>query len=149
MYANNDEDDNIWGYQRRLITILKVTSAVKVKISGIALDDVPTPRTFLSKEQHSAVKAIELSEKWLIGLVQDNVTLKSTTQKIVRSVVLPLGRHYKYDRLYHLPCLPGDWYTNTIHGRTKSKSGNKYGQVFSNNAYFDAIYPMDTKKKFE
>ena len=49
--------------------------------------------------------------------------------------------------MYDLPCLPGDWYTNTLYGRTKSKAGNKYGQVFANNAYFAAIYPMDTKKK--
>ena len=58
-----------------------------------------------------------------------------------------MGRRYKADRLYHLPHLPGYWYTDTLHGRTKSKSGNKYGQVFANNAYFAAIYPMDTKKK--
>ena len=61
----------------------------------------------------------ELSERWLIGLAQATATLKLTTQKIVRSAVLPFGRFYKADRLYHLPCLPGDWYTDTLHGRTK------------------------------
>ena len=58
-----------------------------------------------------------------------------------------MGRRYKADLLYHLLLLPGDWYTNNLHGRTRSKAGNKYGQVFANNAYFAAIYPMDTKKK--
>ena len=58
-----------------------------------------------------------------------------------------MGIHYKADRLYHLPRLPGDWYNDTLHGHTKSKAGNKYGQVFANNTYFAAIYPMDTKKK--
>ena len=91
--------------------------------------------------------ATELSEQWLIGLAQATATLKSTTQKIVRSAVLPLEICYKSDRLYHLPCLPEDWYTDTLHGRTKSKAGKKYGQVFEKNAYFAAIYPMDTKKK--
>ena len=59
---------------------------------------------------------------------------------------MPLGRHYKADRLYHLPRLPGYWYTDTLHGRTKSKVGNKYDQVFANNPYFAAIYPMDKKE---
>ena len=89
----------------------------------------------------------KLSEKWLISLAQATATLKLTTQKIVRSDVLPLVRRYKADRFYHPPCLLGDWYTDTLHGRTKSEAGNKYGQVFANNAYFDAIYLMDTKKK--
>ena len=93
------------------------------------------------------VAATELSEIWLIGVAQSTATLKSTTQNIVISAVLPLGRRYKADRLYHLPRLPGDWYTDTLHGCTKSKAGNKYGQVFSNNSYFASIYPMDKKKK--
>ena len=80
-------------------------------------------------------------------MAQATATLKSTTQNIVRSAVLSLGRLYKADQLYHLPLLPGDWYTDTLHGCTKSKVGNKYGQMFSNNAYFAAIYLMDTKKK--
>ena len=80
-------------------------------------------------------------------MAQATATLKLATQKIVRSDVYPLGRRYKADRLYHLPCLPVDWYTDTLHGCTKSKAVNNYGQVFANNAYFAAIYPMDTKKK--
>ena len=91
--------------------------------------------------------ATKLSKQWLIGLAQANATLKSTTQNIVISAVFTLGRRYKDDQLYQLPCLLGDWYTDTLYGRTKSKAGNNYGQVFANCAYFDAIYPMDIKKK--
>ena len=126
---------------------MKITSAVKAKISAIALDDVPTPRTFVSKELNSAVTATKLSKQWIIGLAQATATSKSNTQNIFRSAVLPLCRRYKADRLYHLPHLPGDWYNDTLHGCTKSKAGNKYGQVFAKNAYFAAIYPMDTNKK--
>ena len=32
-------------------------------------------------------------------------------------------------------------------GRVKSLAGNRYAQVFANNAYFARIYPMDSKKK--
>ena len=127
LYDNNDEDGNIRDYQRRLIASMKVTSAVKVNISAIALDGVPTPCTFVSKERNSEVTATKLSDQWLTDLAQATATLKPTTQKIIRSAVFPLGRRYKPDRLYHLPRLPGDWYTNTLHGRTKSKAGNKYG----------------------
>ena len=62
MYDDNDEDDNIRGYKRCLIASVKITSAVKVKILTISLDDVPTSHTFVSKKLHSAVTATELSE---------------------------------------------------------------------------------------
>ena len=62
LYDDIDEDDDIRGYQRRLITSVKVTSAVKMKISAIAIGNVPTPRTFVSKERHSEVTATKLSK---------------------------------------------------------------------------------------
>ena len=71
---------------------MKVTSAVKVNILAIALDDVPTPCNSIAKERHSEMTATKLSELCLIGLAQANATLKLTTQNIVRSDVLPLGR---------------------------------------------------------
>ena len=92
LYDDNDEDDDIRGYQRRLIASVKITSAVKAKISAIELDDVSTPRTFVSKERHSEVTATELSKQCMIGLVQATATLKSTTQNIVTSAVLPLEK---------------------------------------------------------
>ena len=52
LYDDDNEDDNIRGYQRRLLASVKVTSTVKVKISAMALDDVPTPPTFVLKERH-------------------------------------------------------------------------------------------------
>ena len=45
LYDDDDKDDDIRGYQRRLIASVKFTSSVKVKISAIVLDDVPTPCT--------------------------------------------------------------------------------------------------------
>ena len=147
LYDDNYEEDDIRGYQRLLIESVKATPAAKAKISEIALDDVPTPRTFTPRERHSVVTATELSERWLIGLAQATATVNLTTQNIGKPAVLPLDRLYKADQLYHLTLIPGDWYNDTLHGHTMSKSGNKYGQVFANNAYFSEIYPMDTKKK--
>ena len=38
-------------------------------------------------------------------------------------------------------------FTDTVHGRTVSRDGNKYGQVFANHTCFSAICPMDRKVK--
>ena len=63
LYDDNDEEDGIRGCQRRLIASVNVTSAAKAMISEIALDDVPNPRTFVSKEQHSEVTVTKLSAR--------------------------------------------------------------------------------------
>ena len=131
-----------------MIDSIKVTSIKpSATISAVVLNDIPSPRTFVSKERHTSITAAELSERWLIGLSQATDTLNKTTQLIVQSAVLPLSRCYKADRIYELPRLPGEWFTDTIHGRTVSRDRNKYGQVFANHTYFAAIYPMDRKGK--
>ena len=136
-------EDEVREIQRRLIDSVKVT-AIKpsATISAVVLNGIPSPRKLVSKERHTSITATELSEQWLIGLSQATDTLKKTTQRIVRSEVLPLGRRYKADRIYELPRLPREWFTDTIHGRTVSRDGNKYGQVFANHTYFAALYPM-------
>ena len=107
-YATCDVEDEVREIQRRLIDCVKVT-AIKpsAMISAVVLNEIPSPRTFVSKELHTSITAAELSERWLIRLSQDNDTLKKTAQRIVRSAVLPLGRRYKADRNYELPRLPG------------------------------------------
>ena len=68
-------------------------------ILAVVLNDVPSPRTLLSKERHTTITEAETNERWLIGLSQATDTLKKTTQRIVRSAVVPLGRCYKADRI--------------------------------------------------
>ena len=79
LYDDSNDEDGIRGYQRRLIASVKVASAAKAKISLISLEDVPTPRTFVSKERHLSVTATKLREQWLVSLAQATATLKSTT----------------------------------------------------------------------
>ena len=95
--------------QRRLIDTVKVT-VIKpsAMILEVVLNDLPTPRTLVSKESHTTITAAELSERWLVGLSQATDTLKKMTQQVVLSAVLPLGRRYKADRIYELPRLPGE-----------------------------------------
>ena len=109
--------------------------------------DVTSVPTFQSTDRHSDVTALELSERWGISIAAASKTLKKTTQKFLRSAVLPLGRRYRMDRVFTRKTLTGDWSTDTMDGRCKSLDGNKYAQVFANKAYFSRIYPMDSKTK--
>ena len=100
-------EDEVCKIQRRLIDSVKVTDIKpSATISAVVLNDVPTPRTFVSKERHTTITAAELSDRWLIGPSQATDTLKKTTQRIFLSAVLPLGRRYIVDRIYELPRLP-------------------------------------------
>ena len=62
--------------------------------------DAPIPPTFSSSERHSDVDAQTLSERWGIGLATAARTLKKTTQRFIRSAILPLGRRYQTDCLF-------------------------------------------------
>ena len=79
-----DVEDEVCEIQRRFIDSVKVT-AIKpsATILSVVLNDIPSPRTFVSKECHTSITAAELSERWVIGLSQATDTLKKTTQRIV------------------------------------------------------------------
>ena len=109
--------------------------------------DVPLMNTFHSSERHSDVAPHSLSERWGISLVTATKTLKQTTQKFLRSAVLPLSRRYRADRVFTRKTLAGVWSTDTMDGRCKSLAGNRYAQVFANKGYFSRVYPMDSKGK--
>ena len=139
------------GFNNRLIGSVRVreapTSREVSQVGQVTLEDVPAARTFMSKERHTSVTAQDLSERWHIGVGQAMETLKRTTQRLVRSATMPLGRRYRVDRFYERKRLPGDWSTDTLDGRVVSRDGNKFAQVFANKGYFAHIYPMDKKSK--
>ena len=109
--------------------------------------DAALPPTFQSSDRHSDVTPQSLSERWGISLQTARKTLIKTTQRFLRSAVLPLGRRYRTDRMFTRKTLSGIWSTDTMDGRCKSLDGNRYAQVFANKSYFSRIYPMDSKKK--
>ena len=109
------------------------------------LQDVPTARTFQSKERHSTVTPSDLSERWYIGLGQATQTLKATTQRLMRSTILPLARRYRADRMFIRPHIHGTIYTDTMNGHYKSLDGNKHAQIFANESFFATAYPMEHK----
>ena len=135
---------NVQEFQHRLVSSVRVREVKSLNVSGV-LDDVNHPKTFVSKERKSAVTAAEISERWFIGLAQAAKTLASTTQRVLRSALLPLGRRYRADRIHQRHTIAGDWYTDTIDAHCTSAEGNKYAQIFCNRGYFAHLYPMSTK----
>ena len=109
------------------------------------LQDVPSARTFQSKECHSTVTPSDLSERWYIGLGQATQTVKATTQRLMRSAILPLARRYRADRMFVRPHIRGTIYTDTMNGCYKSLYGNKYAQIFADESFFATAYPMEHK----
>ncbi len=95
------------------------------------------PPTFVTQDRRADVSPQSLADRWMIGLEQAKLTLKSTTQRYLRSALLPTSRRYKADRIYLQPRLQGEWFTDTVFGTVKSKDG----------AYFATFYPMDSKSK--
>ena len=109
------------------------------------LQDVPSARTFQSKERHATVTSSDLSERWYIGLGQATQTLKVTTQRFMRSAILLLARRYRMDRMFIRPRICGTIYTDTMNGRYKSLDDNKHAQIFANESFFATAYPMEHK----
>ena len=64
------------------------------------IQDIPSTRTFQLKECHSSITPSDLSERWYIGLGQAAQMLKVTTQRLMRSAILPLARRYRADRMF-------------------------------------------------
>ena len=93
------------------------------------------------------VSATNISERWFIGLQQAANTIEATTQRLLRSAILPLARRYRADRMYERPRFRGVIYTDTLNGRVTSLDGNRYAQVFATTDFFATVYPMDTKAK--
>ena len=131
---------------RRIASIKKLEPLVRADIDS-GTSDVPTTHVFQSSERHTDVSARDLSQRWGISISAAHKTLNKTTQKFLRSAVLPLSRRYRTDRVFSRKTLLGDWSTDTMDGRSKSLEGNKYAQVFANKAYFSRIYPMNSKRK--
>ena len=154
----NDHDDiddgsvegeifNLNTINQRFVASVRVENISSAKLSAVEVSGPTTPNTFVSQRRRSDVSAQSLADRWQIGLEQAKLTLKYTTQRLVRSALLPLSRRYKADRIYSLHRLQGEWFTDTVEGRVKSKDGNRYGQIFANESYFATFYPMDSKAK--
>ena len=90
-----DETDNHPGLQRisSMFSMPEMAESLNQQ-RRISVIDVEERKTFASKERHPVITKETLSERWNIGLVQAQQTLRVTTQRGVRSAILPLSRRY-------------------------------------------------------
>ena len=130
---------NPFGLASHLVASIQLTSPNQEK------QDIPSSKTFTSKDRHNMVTPEDISNRWFIGLAQANKTIKHTTQCILRSAILPLAHRYKVDRMYECPWLKCTIYTDAMNGCHKSLDGNKHAQVFATEQFFVASYPMESK----
>jgi hypothetical protein len=104
--------------------------------------DAPGRRTFISDERHCKVNAQVLAERFGISIPRAQRTLRVTTQRGVRSAILPISRRYRADRIFSVRRLNGKFATDTAYGSVKSLRGHVGCQLFSNKCGFKACYPL-------
>ena len=78
----------------RLKSIVRITGTPYQHV-GADDNDVPSWKTFVSKDRHLVISALSISERWFIGIVTATQTNKVTTQKGVRSMIIPVSRRYR------------------------------------------------------
>jgi hypothetical protein len=92
---------NIDGFRRRLIASCRINNS---QIASV-VRDVHAPPTFQTEERRADVTPEQLADRWLLGIETAKQTLRNTTQRFIRSALLPLSRRYKADRMYQIPRL--------------------------------------------
>jgi hypothetical protein len=92
--------------------------------------DIPARRTFVSTERHAKVSAELLADRFGIGPKRAQRTLRVTTQRGMRSAILPIGRCSRADRVIGVKRLSGKFATDTAYGKLKSLRGNVGCQIY-------------------
>ena len=77
----------------------RLISSSQVHAPSKSPDELRTTPTFQSKSRHSSVTPEDLSKRWFIGLKRARDTIRNTTQRILRSALLPLARRHRVDRM--------------------------------------------------
>ena len=105
--------------------------------------DAPTRRTFVSTERQVKVSAESLADKFGIGPKRAQRTIRVTTQRGVRSAILPISRrYYRADRIFGVKRPTGKFATDTAYGKIKSLRGNVGTQIYSHKCGFKAAYAI-------
>ena len=98
----NDATDELQELDLLSPTFAKLREAYRIAESTSILTDIPLRHTFISSKRHSRVTAEDLAERWLIGLNQARATMHATTQRGLRSALLPLSRRYRADKILNI-----------------------------------------------
>jgi hypothetical protein len=106
------------------------------------LEDTPSRRTFVSTNRHSNITADHVAERFGIGTERAKATLRATTQRGMRSAILPIGRRYQADRMFQVRRLKGKFATDTLCATTKSLNSNAATQIYTHKCGFNATYHL-------
>ena len=104
--------------------------------------DTPSRRTFVSDARHVKVSADLIAERFGIGPTWAQRTLRVTTQRGVRSVILLITRRYQADRVFWVKRLNGKQATDMAYGKVQSLRSNIGCQLYSHNCGFKACCPI-------
>ena len=104
--------------------------------------DVPVRRTFVSHERHTKVTADSLADRFCVGTERAKNTIRVTTQRGVRSAILPISRRYRADRYLTMKRLQGKFATDTAFATIKSLRGNVASQIYMHKCGFKQAYHL-------
>jgi hypothetical protein len=90
----------------------RITAQVETVYDQI---DTPGRRTFVSDERHTKITAKMITEKFGISIQQAQRTLRVTTQRGVRSAILPISRSYRADRMFAVKRLNSKFATDSAY----------------------------------
>ena len=76
--------------------------------------DLPSHRTFTSKERHLYVNPSDISKIWHIVLSAATNILKSTTQRIIQPGIMPVSRQYRANQMLERPRIKVKIFTDTM-----------------------------------
>ena len=143
-----DDDSSYFAALHRIdpsLCDLKQLMLSQVISNGVEVYDMldkPEPRTVVQTKRHSSVTPQELSEVFGIGHIQAQRTLHATTQRGMRSAILPLSRRYRADRILQEKRLAGKFATDTLYYKLKSVHQNVAAQVYSHKCGFTKAYQL-------
>mgnify|MGYP003326537431 FL=1 len=111
-------------------------------VSTVDSHPVNPRQSFVSNERHQQISANTLAERFGIGPLRAHATLRATTQRGVRSAILPISRRYRADRFINTRTLQGKFATDTLWMTPRTIAGNIASQVYSHKCGFAASYHM-------
>ena len=115
MHYENEPGDSIFSLSKMTRSIASIKMQLETEYgekllrpnNGSDQSDVKEVPTFQSEGRHTDTSPEDLSQRWHISVAQATKTLKRTTQKFLRSAVLPLSRRYRSDRMFDHKTLAG------------------------------------------
>ena len=88
------------------------------------------------------VTAESLSENFMIGQERAQATILATRQRGTRSVILPISRQYRADKMLDVPRLRSKFATDTLWFKKKTLKSNVASQLYTHKCGFNIPYHM-------